>query len=246
MSKKCIVCWSSLGRENYPSAQLKLIRSCINTGWDGDYIMQTLDGYVDEYLGVKIEQGAYPKSERWQLANNNSEIPYAFKPELIQVARERGYEQVIWCDSSIRLFSDPTPLLELAKEKGVVAFDNLGHPFRNYVSDVCLKMLHIPYEELDKVPQIMACVVIFDFTNEKAVRVFDKWIATSRDGVSFQNGYGSTRPEFVAHRHDQVVLSGLMYKEGIELLPYGGLCYHPNEITKQYGEPIYFVNKGMN
>lgn len=80
---KCIVSFSSMGRENYNQAQLRLIKSIKWSGWDGGVVMQSYDGYVDEYKGVKIELGSYPKSEKYNLQNNNSEIPYGFKPEIV-------------------------------------------------------------------------------------------------------------------------------------------------------------------
>jgi hypothetical protein len=241
---KCIVSFSSFGRENYPKAQLRLIRSIKDAGWDGKIIMQSLDGYVDEYLGVKIELGKYPCSQKYNLQNNHSEIPYAFKPEIIQVAIERGADQVIWCDSTILLEKHPVVCLAWAEKYGVAAFENLGHPLKKYVSDVCLEMQNITEEELDKIPQIMACCIIFDFTNENGVRAFEEWVKASRDGVSFQN-YGSEREGFVTHKHDQSVISLILWKLGIPLLPYGTLVYHPHNETGEYGHGYEFVNKGI-
>ena len=246
-SNKCVVSFASHGRENYCKFLLGLIRSCNVADWrrnGGDYYMRTLDGYVDEYLGVKIINGCYPVTKKYGQCYNQFEAPYQFKVYAILEAMERGFEVVVWCDSSIRMVKDIQPLLEIAKERGVCAFHNLGHDFRKYISDIALERLQISDNELDAVKQIMCCMVIFDFTNPKGLDVFEKWLAASRDGVSFQNGYGSSRPEFVAHRHDQVVLSGLLYKAGIELLPYGGLCYPPHDQDKKYGDNIYFVNSG--
>src|ERR1700721_228181 len=114
MSKKVIVSFSSHGRENYCAAQLKLIKSCKEAGWDGDYLMRSYDGYVDNYLGVDIKLGSYPVTKKYGLCNNHSEVPWGFKPNLIHEAIEAGYEQIIWCDSSIRMVKDIQPLLDIA------------------------------------------------------------------------------------------------------------------------------------
>jgi hypothetical protein len=246
MKKKCIVSWSSVGRENYPAAQLRLIKSCVNAGWDGDYIIQSLDGYCDNYMGVPIELGRYPQSVKYPLHNNHAEIPYGFKPVLIQEALEKGYEQIIWCDSTVRLAKHPQALLNLASDRGVVAFDNLGHPLKNWISDIALQMLEISEEQLQEIKQIMACVIIFDLSNPVGLKIFTEWVDRSRDSFSFQNGYGSNRPGFVAHRHDQAVLSGILWKNNIELLPYGTLVYPPHDRTGEYGNDFYFINKGVN
>lgn len=244
--KKVVVSWASMGRENYPAAQLRLIKSCVNAGWDGDYIMQSLDGYCDNYMGVPIELGRYPQSIKYPLHNNHAEIPYGFKPTLIQEAYEKGYEQIVWCDSTIRMAKNINPLLEIASERGVVAFDNLGHPLKNWISDIALQMLDITEEQLQDIKQIMACVIIFDLSNPVGMKIFTEWMTRAHDGFSFQNGYGSTRKGFVAPRHDQACLSGILWKHNIELLPYGKLVYPPHDKTLEYGDDFYFINKGIN
>lgn len=242
--KKCLISFSSQGRENYNKAMLNLIKSTKNH-WDGDYIMYSLDGYVDEYQGVKINIGSYPYPERFPDRYNHAEVPYQFKVNLFQIAKEQGYEQVIWCDSTIRMLKNPQGLLDHAKEHGLAVFDNLGHPLKYWISDACVNRIGLTPEELEVCPQIMACVIVFDFTNPKGEKVFERWIEASRDGYSFQNGYGSTREGFRAHRHDQASLSGICFQEGIPLLPYGNLVYPPHHETKEYGNNIYFLNKGV-
>lgn len=236
---KCITSFSSMGRENYNKAILRLIRSCVECKWDGDYNLRSFDGYVDEYLGVKITNGSYPPN-----SYNHAEVPFGFKPTIIQEAIDKGYDQIVWCDSTIRMWKDISPLLDHAKQYGVCAFDNLGHPLYNWISDIALERLGITEEELKDIKQIMACCIIFDVSNETGKKVFDEWYAASRDGVSFQT-YPSTRPDFKAHRWDQAVLSGLLWKHKIELLPYGKLVYQPHETTLEFGDDIYFLNQGI-
>lgn len=243
-SDKIVTGWASIGRENYPKAQLRFIKSCIDSGWDGDYLMQSLDGYCDNYMGIPIELGRYPQSIAHPLHNNQSEIPFGFKPTLIQEAREKGYKKILYCDSQIMMLKNPDALFDLAKEKGIVAFENQGFPLKDWISDISLERLEITVEELEDIKQIMCCVLVWDFNNEIAVKVFDEWIEKAHDGVSFQ-GNGSIRVNFKAPRWDQSCLSGILWKNNVELLPYGGLCYHPHEETKEFGEPIYFVNKAI-
>jgi hypothetical protein len=247
MSKKVICSWASMGRENYSAGQLKLIKSCVDSGWDGSYVIQSLDGYCDEYMGVKIQIGSYPSNKKYGTQNNHAEIPYGFKVALIQHCIELGYEQIIWADSSIRMLKNPQPLLDYAKEHGVCAWDNLGHPLRFWLTDVAQEHLFISDKELETMKQIMCCCVIFDVTNKKGLNVFNHWLEISRDGVTFQNGYGSTREGFRETRHDQAALSGILFKHNVPLKEYGdGFCYHPHEITKEFGDnEIYLINKGM-
>lgn len=246
MSKQSvIVSFSSQGRENYPKSQLRMIRSCVNANWRGDYLIRTLDGWVDKYDGVEIIQGSYPVTKKYGKSYNHAEAPFQFKPYIVQEAIENGYNQIIWADSTIIMKLNPKPLLNYAKKHGVCAFHNLGHPLYKYTTDLQQQRLGISDKELKKAKQIMACIIIFDIDNRKGLEIFEDWIAASRDGVSFQNGYGSEREGFEATRHDQTVISGLLHLYKVPLLPYGGLRYALHENSKEYPDIAYFINKGV-
>ena len=240
-SNKCIVSFASKGRENYPKAQLRLIKSCVTAGWDGDYLIRSLDGDCDEYAGVHIDVGSYPSTS----VHNHAEIPYGFKPDIVvEAAAHKKYKQIIWCDSTIVMAKYPNETLAHASKFGVAAFHNLGHDLWNWVSDAALQAQGLTERQLKYIKQIMACVICFDLSNPVGYSIFNKWIAASRDGVSFQN-YGSNREGFKAHRHDQAVLSMILYKEGIPLLPYGKLVYEPHDTDHSFGDDFEFINKGI-
>lgn len=241
--KPCLVSFASHSRENYNTFLLGLIRSAKNIGWDGDYYIRSFDGYIDEYLEVPIINGSYPKTERFGDCWNHASVPWGFKPYLIWEAYEKGARQIMWADSKIRLVKDPKKYFDLAAERGVVAFDNLGHPLKFWISDFCKERAGLTPEDMEVAKQIMGCLVIFDLDHPKGMEVFMWWMLMAQDGVSFQN-YASKRPEFKAHRHDQAALSAVLHKLKIPLEPYGGLCYPPFDVTKEYGEP-YFVNSGL-
>jgi hypothetical protein len=245
MQNKVVVSFASFGREAYPQAQLNLIRSCKNAGWDGDFYLRCLDGYCDEYMGEKIQLGSWPYSRQYGICWQHKENPYAFKVFAIQEVFEKGYTQIIWMDSTCRMLQYPEPLLELAKEKGIVAFDNLGHPVAPWVSDNALQFLGETEESLEGVKQIMACCIIFDFTNPITSRVFDRWMDAAINGAFREDE--TSRPNFKGFRHDQAVLSVLLHQHGIPLLNYGeGFCYHPHEQTLEFGAgPYYLINKGI-
>lgn len=245
-NKPCIVSFSSQGRENYNAAMLRLISTSKECGYDGDFLLHQFDGYVPDYRGVTIHQGRsleYPQPNLFQ-CYNHQEVPYLFKLAMIQKAKEAGYTQIIWCDSTITLSKQPTELLELANKQGIVSFDNLGHPLKPWISDIALKNLGLNEVDLTVMSQIMACVILFDFSNPITQTIFDEWLKLAQDGFSFQNN-SSLRDGFKAHRHDQACLSGLLYKYQVPLLPYGHLIYEPHDETKEYGDNYTFVNRGI-
>lgn len=241
-NKPCIVSFASHGRENYNKFILGLVRSCKNSGWDGDFYIRSFDGYVDEYLGVPIINGSFPITKTYGLCYNQDEVPWGFKPHLIWEAHEKGYDQIIWCDSKIRMLRHPQPLLDLSKERGIVVFDNMGHPLYKWCSDYCQERAGLTPEEMACAKQIMGCLIIFDLSNKTGMTVFKYWMDMARDGVSFQN-YSSKRLGFIDHRHDQAALSAILHKLKVPIEPYGALCYPPYDENKQFGEP-YFVNSG--
>ena len=242
-SKKVVVNFASVGREDYLSGQLRLMKSCINAGWTGDFLFRALDGYCDNYMGHTILLGSQPVMEKYGHSSPHKEVPFQFKVNMIQEAREKGYEQIVWCDASVTMEKDITPLLDYAKEYGVCAVDNLNFPLHAWLSDAAQEKLGISNDDLWTIPQLMACMVCIDTTNPVGIQVLDEWMEGSRDGVSFMDEYASRRPGFVHTRWDQSYLSGVLWKHNIPLLPYGKLVYEPFDVTKEYGHDIYFVNR---
>lgn len=245
MDKAVIVSVASLGRENYNQAQLRLIKSCVDTGWEGDYMMRSVDGYCDNYAGIDIKLGGWPMTEKYGVSWQQSESKYQFKPFAIQEAREAGYTKIIWCDSTILMAKNPSPLIQLAAARGIVAFDNLGHPLEHWINDRALNHLRLPpsNNSVKGWQQIMACCLIFDFEHPLTIEVFDKWILASKENAFFDDD--TNREGFNGNRHDQSYLSALLYTHHVPLLNYGSLVYSPHDETKEYGDNFFFINKGL-
>lgn len=234
MNKKtCIISFFSKGREDYHSAIKRMIDSVLDFPLDVDLLIYSPDADFDEYRGVKINKG-YPPG-----CSEHSEVPYQFKPYLFKLAREQGYEVIIWLDSTMQILRDPTKLIRYAETNGFTVSDNLGHLLKNYMSDDCMEQLGV--KTLDGVPQIICGSIIFDVTKDHVNRILDEWIKISDDGISFQGKSGSTREGFVAHRHDQAVLSYLLWKNKVEFLPYGFSSYPPLHESGKY--EVVFLNK---
>lgn len=161
-------------------------------------------------------------------------IPYKFKFDLIRQARNDGYNRVIWLDSSIRIIKNP---VELFGEDGLIAFDNLGHPLWKYISDKARINMEITETQLKTIPQTWGGAIGFDFTKDKAAILFEEICRQSTMG-SFENA-GSSRVGFVAHRHDQAVMSALFWRAKYSLLPYGTIAAKSDvkpETYLQYGD----------
>lgn len=237
MSKTCIVSLASVGREDYNKGLMRLIKSCKNN-WIHDTIFWSFNGWqppVDEYEGYTIRNCKgiqYPQPKAF-VCSPHSEIPYQFKLGCIQIAREEGYDRVIWLDSSMEIIKD---IDELFDKSPVIAFDNLGHPLHKYISDTAVTNLNC--RNIMEIPQCWGGAIGFDFTNETAIKAFEQILHQSKIG-SFNEGT-SNRTEFIAHRHDQSVMSVIFYNLGIKLFPYGTIVtgQHAQE-PYEYGKDYY-------
>lgn len=221
--KPILVSVASHGRENYCKAQLSLIKSSIGK-FNGDYLMRSVDGYCDNYMGVKIHLGGWPTCEKYGTSWQHKDMPYQFKPFAIQQALEMGYKRIMWADSTIRIMKDIEPLWEQAATHGILAWDNEGHPLDKWIAPHAAEAVGI---DPKGVKQIMSCAVLFDFNHPKTQAVFDAWIAHSLDGSFQEKGHKN-------HRHDQALLSALLHKHGIEVQPYGPLAYPHYTPVKPY------------
>ncbi len=241
--KDCIVSFASKGRENYTGMLLRLIDSCIEH-WKGDLLIYSPDHELSEYKGVTIHKG-WPKPKGIQ-SFTHAEMPYQFKTALIQEAIEKGYERIIWLDSSMQLKKDLTPLFNVST--GMAFFENLGHPTWKYLSDDAYDLLrerqffYADFIDLYKIPQVWGGAFALDMSRDN-VKISFEWIKEFSTNGSFKDG-GSTRPNFVAHRHDQSVMSVLLY-EKIDLLPYGNILCPPHDRTGEYGTDPYLVCRGI-
>jgi len=218
---KCLISYAKNGREPYEKALERNKREAKNY-FKGDFI----------YLSNQLPE----------MCDEHSITPYQFKPFLFNQAYQQEYRKILWMDSTIIMLRDPEPIFDVMEKQGVVAFHNIGHPLVKWISDTAIRTTGVDMDEHPE--QIMACVVGFDLNHPKGKEIFDEWFRLSQDGKSFQNN-PSDNPRFIAHRHDQAILSALLHIHKIPLLPYGNLIYEAHEDGGYEGKTAYFLNKGI-
>jgi hypothetical protein len=98
------------------------------------------------------------------------------------------------------------------------------------VMSVC--KINLDDENLKTIKQIWGGAMGFNFNNGFVETLFVRILNQIKLG-SFNDG-GSTREGFVAHRHDQAVLSALAYKDGLQLFPYGVIAAKNDINEKTY------------
>lgn len=256
-----IVSFASNGREDYRKSLLRLLDSCAKH-WRGDVLVYSPDHWVETYRGYTIHKG-YPKPKAIK-SFTHQEMPYQFKTAMIQLAVEQGYERVWWLDSSMQLVRSLEPLMETFKvfspggytgqvdvdpvieDRSIITFHNLGHPTYKYLSDNAKWLLNSYFDTnktLKEIPQIWGGAFMLDFTKENARNFFEMLKLFSLNG-SFKDGPG-TDPEFVAHRHDQSVMSVILSRYKHTMLPYGNILCPPHDRTGEYGLSHYLLCRGL-
>lgn len=196
--KDLIISLAVNGREDYTARLEGLVSSL--TEWTGD---------------VRI----YKEFPKW--CRPHTQIPYAFKYDLIKKAIDDGYQRIFWVDSIMRLVPGKN-ISELLDEAplGIVAFHNLGHPlYPKYISDKAAQNLKDFYIDITSIESTWGGALGFDF-NKELPNLILKELFNQIDIGSFDE-LGSIREGFVGHRHDQSVLSVLFHYTQVPLLEYG-------------------------
>ena len=220
-SHKIIVSYSSRGREDYNGQQLRLHESILEH-WDGDY-----------WLHSKERDGMLKDSKLFK-HYEHEDVPYFFKFTMIQTAREQGYTEIYWLDSKMVLNKDITGLAS-----PIMAFDNLGHPLSKYISDQAVANLNCNTYLAD-IKQIWGGAIGFNFEHPITLVIYKEILEQVELG-SFNEGT-SNRNEFVAHRHDQAVMSVIFHQHKIYLLPYGNIVIKAHSLPPyEYGQDFYII-----
>lgn len=199
-SKKCVVSFAD-GTGSYQKKMLRLEQS-LNGNFDGDF------------FGFKSYEliGCEP----------HSVIPYKFKPYAIQKAIDLGYEQILWVDSPVYAKQSIEPVFDHIAKHGYLFFDNIGFSLGDYTNDKTIEHFKINRDESWKVKMIMACVMGFDFTKTPVQDIFKQYLSVANELYpgEWDNGdlTESQDRRVKGHRHDQSVMSAILYKEGFEVL----------------------------
>ena len=151
----------------------------------------------------------------------HNEYPYAFKANAIQMARLKGYNVVLWCDSPVVCKKSPLDLFDYITENKYVFFDNIGFSVGDYTSDICLAHFGIDRDKSFEIPMIMASVMGFDFRDEITVKIFETYLGYAHTNA-YQGSWFNNKNEVSidnrvkGHRHDQSVMSLVLHKFGVK------------------------------
>lgn len=176
-------------------------------------------GYTGDFLFLSDSD-----KERFPL---HEDSPWAFKPLAIREAFSKGYEYVLWLDSSIICIRNPKQVFSKIMNQGFYFVTLNNDSFGEWCSDYALEELGIGREESYTFDELNAAIVGFNKNNGTACDILDEWCSFALSGKAFRglpkeyelaatfnnnNKQCSTDIRVKGHRHDQTVLSYLVWK----------------------------------
>jgi hypothetical protein len=209
--KSCIISLATYDKQ-YPAGLARLEQSVRRVKFKGHFV---------SWLG------AYPPG-----CPAHSDVPFAFKPFCFMEAKKRGYELILWIDSSGVAISPLDPLFREIEKEGHVLIRNKTFILGEWCSDEALNALDITRNEALKMAEINAAVIGLNMRSQRAVAFLNRWHEKATDGVSFKgtrdnisyfdfkwnkNQVASKCSRVRGHRHDQTVAGVIANRFGMKL-----------------------------
>lgn len=198
--KKAVINFSS-GR--YIEGQNRLRESLMATGYDGDVLFENYE------LGF--------------MCPSHQKVNYGFKAFLLQHAKFLGYDLILWLDASVCVQKNIQPVFDYIKTNGYFILENVNNTGA-WCNDKALAPLGITRDESFSIPHIFSGVFGFDVRmcrNDVHGLINEFYIMASCKPDAFNGhkkndrGESSKDKRVMGHRHDQTVLSVLLWKRGM-------------------------------
>lgn len=144
-------------------------------------------------------------------------VPYAFKPYAIKYAIEKGYQNILWADSTLVALKSLNPFFEHIEKNGWLLYYN-GFVCGEWITDAALKKHNLTRDEAMLIPDFTGCLMGFNTNNQLAMKFLQEWTNAANDNISFIgkhkniNNCCSSDPRCKGHRHDQVIGSIIVHK----------------------------------
>jgi hypothetical protein len=153
----------------------------------------------------------------------HNESNYGFKVHAVQEALEKGFNKIIWLDPAMMLVKKELEYYdEILKRYPVIAVMD-DNKLINYINDKCKNYFGIDDNWLIErdARLVGGSFYYFDFENDLATRIFQKWKNSEQDGI-----FGSSNEDIGMHRQDETCLALSLYQNESSPLPYSESRYN--------------------
>lgn len=196
--KNCII---NFGKGHwYPNGQERLRVSLNDTKFDGD--------------------AYFWNDERNLYVPPHEMMPYAFKIGAFNVARDRGYRVILWCDAAVFAIKNIDPIFEHIKKHGFIFFQS-GFNCAQWTSDKCLTTMGVSRDDAEKMPMYMACCMGLNLDDPRSDEFLKRLTTYALDGHCLPGAWNnhnhevSNDPRCQGHRHDQSIGSIIAAQMGM-------------------------------
>ena len=214
MSKKCIINLSN-SKNWYLKGQARLVDS-LKGKFDGDILTYTNESEVGSPL--------------------HDENPYAFKPYCFYDALNKGYEKILWLDSSVWAVKDLQPIFDILENEKYFMLDS-GHYIDRWINENCLNYFDLKMDDLQGQRLFVAGLFGLNLKDDTCIDFLSKWKLAADNGA-FKGSWKD-------HRHDMTCGSVILNRLGMELKV---AEYYSSYIGQIFGEPketSFFYLQGM-
>ena len=132
-----------------------------------------------------------------------------------------AFDNILWLDSCIVIKNNLQDVFQLMSSNGYFCIKN-WHSIGEYCHDKALHTLGITREQSLKLPCIQGTNFGLNFRYAKSRILLDEMIRLSLDGITFpgpytnENHMASMDNRVAGHRHDQIAMSVVLLKMGME------------------------------
>lgn len=210
----------------YPNGQKRLAKSLTDNGFSGDMLLYNSEAS----LGAPRHQDNH----------------YAFKAYALEQALNLGYDQILWCDSSIRIKRPLDNIFDIISNDGYLFLDN-GQILGEWSSDESLSAFDISRDRAMHMPELTTCVFGLDLRRKECQKLISRLKECALAGLlhkNWNNNDGSVSSDIRVrgHRHDQTIICLLAYTFCMTNFRQGLHWYLMG--NEPMPESIYFINDG--
>ena len=165
---RCIVLYASynydavFGEKLYAEKARTIIQDLEQQGYQGHVLFRT---------------GGYPMLERGGLYL--AHVPYSFKILSLIEASLRGYQEVLWIDTSLRPTNDLAELFNEIQNRGIyIVYNGINCDYDynfGIIPDETVKNCNLEVHDLSNIPHTIATVLGISFRNEAHHDFLSEW-----------------------------------------------------------------------
>lgn len=165
-NERCILLYASYNYP-YPEKARSLVFELIDMGYQGDILMRI---------------GGFPNMDQEGL--RLCHIPYAWKIAFFHEAKNLGYKQILWLDSSMHPLKDLEAVFAKIDCDGYLSLDsgvnlNYGYELGYNLKDA-IEALHVSVESLNQIPHVNTWAVGFNLNFPLSHEILEEWLEETK------------------------------------------------------------------